>query len=69
MHYSVLLKSINVSDRSLQIGSHLKGTGQVNGTVFDSGTTLAYLPQPVYQDLLEEVVESASSSGKIEPVM
>ena len=57
MHYNVMLKSIEVNGHSLQIGAHLNGTSQLSGTIFDSGTTLAYVPQSIYQEFLEEVLQ------------
>ena len=52
-----MLKSIEVNGHSLQIGAHLNGTSQLSGTIFDSGTTLAYVPQSIYQEFLEEVLQ------------
>ncbi|KQJ99261.1 aspartic proteinase-like protein 2 isoform X1 [Brachypodium distachyon] len=54
-HYNVNLESINVGGTTLQLPSHMFETGEKKGTIIDSGTTLTYLPELVYKDVLAAV--------------
>lgn len=53
-HYNVVLKSIDVGGQTLSLPVSLFGSG-TGGTIVDSGTTLAYLPSTVYQQVLDQV--------------
>ncbi|GJN21054.1 hypothetical protein PR202_gb08500 [Eleusine coracana subsp. coracana] len=54
-HYNVNLKGIAVGDVTLQLPTTTSGTDQNRGTIIDSGTTLTYLPEAVYDSLIAAV--------------
>ncbi|MCO5607278.1 hypothetical protein L7F22_061471 [Adiantum nelumboides] len=58
LHYNVNLKSIQVNSRSIQLDEPSSTSGEITGTIFDSGTTLAYIPESAYLDLLQQVFAS-----------
>lgn len=49
------LKDIEVDREVLQLPSDTFDSGNGRGTVIDSGTTLAYLPDTVYDQLMTKV--------------
>lgn len=51
-HYNVNLKSIDVGGTTLQLPAHVFETGEKKGTIIDSGTTLTYLPELVFKDVM-----------------
>uniref|UniRef100_A0A0D3FUA3 Peptidase A1 domain-containing protein n=1 Tax=Oryza barthii TaxID=65489 RepID=A0A0D3FUA3_9ORYZ len=51
-HYNVNLKSIDVGGTALKLPSHMFDTGEKKGTIIDSGTTLTYLPEIVYKEIM-----------------
>lgn len=55
IHYNVGLKGIDVKGQALAIDSSVFETMENEGTVIDSGTTLAYLPEGVYDAFLNAV--------------
>lgn len=54
-HYNVNLKGIDVGGESLQIPSDIFDASKSKGTIIDSGTTLAYLPDAAYKPLVNAV--------------
>jgi len=54
-HYNVNLKAIDVSGATLKLPTNIFDNGQSKGTIIDSGTTLAYLPEVVYKAIQSEV--------------
>ncbi|XP_024637326.1 aspartic proteinase 36 isoform X3 [Medicago truncatula] len=54
-HYNVVLKNIEVDGDVLQLPSDIFDSGNGKGTVIDSGTTLAYLPVIVYDQLIPKI--------------
>ena len=60
-HYNVKLKSIDVGGTALQLPSHIFETGEKKGTIIDSGTTLTYLPELVYKEVMAKVCQKALS--------
>lgn len=54
-HYNVNLKSIDVGGTALQLPSHIFETGEKKGTIIDSGTTLTYLPELVYKEVMAKI--------------
>uniref|UniRef100_A0A8R7PF11 Peptidase A1 domain-containing protein n=1 Tax=Triticum urartu TaxID=4572 RepID=A0A8R7PF11_TRIUA len=54
-HYNVNLKSIDVGNTALQLPSHIFETGEKKGTIIDSGTTLTYLPELVYKEIMAKI--------------
>lgn len=57
-HYNVVLKEIEVGGDNLSLPSDVFDNGLRKGTIIDSGTTLAYLPQVVYGELMSKVNDS-----------
>ncbi|XP_057424436.1 aspartic proteinase 36-like [Lotus japonicus] len=55
-HYNVILKNIEVDGDILQLPSDTFDSENGKGTVIDSGTTLAYLPRIVYDQLMSKVL-------------
>jgi hypothetical protein len=54
------MKSIDVGGTALQLPSHIFETGEKKGTIIDSGTTLTYLPELVYKDVMAKVWQRPS---------
>ncbi|KAJ1279088.1 hypothetical protein BS78_04G128700 [Paspalum vaginatum] len=54
-HYNVNLEGISVGGATLQLPTSTFNTSENQGTIIDSGTTLAYLPEAVYKTLLSAV--------------
>lgn len=50
------MKSIDVGGEFLRLPPDLFENGENRGTIIDSGTTLAYLPESAYRPLLDAVV-------------
>ncbi|KAH7282257.1 hypothetical protein KP509_35G021900 [Ceratopteris richardii] len=61
LHYNVNLKSIQVSGQSIKLAETSSESGGVTGTIFDSGTTLAYFPEASYSELVEMVFSPQGS--------
>lgn len=57
-HYNVNLKTIEVGGHYLDLPTDVFDTGDGKGTIIDSGTTLAYLPEAVYDPLLTKVMSN-----------
>nr|AJA74402.1 aspartic protease [Cicer arietinum] len=55
-HYNVILKDMEVDGESIQLPTDLFGSGNGRGTIIDSGTTLAYLPASVYDQLVTRIL-------------
>lgn len=49
------LKAVEVGGTVLQLPTDLFGSGSVGGAIIDSGTTLAYLPEAVYNRVFNAV--------------
>ncbi|KAI5076611.1 hypothetical protein GOP47_0008676 [Adiantum capillus-veneris] len=60
LHYNVNLKSIQVNGQPIQWDQSSSTSGEITGTIFDSGTTLAYIPEASYLDLLQQVFPTQS---------
>lgn len=54
-HYNIELKSIDVNGEDLKLPTSLFDFLKKKGAVVDSGTTLAYFPDEVYNQLMEKV--------------
>ncbi|KAL5567044.1 hypothetical protein UlMin_030208 [Ulmus minor] len=54
-HYNVVMKAIEVGGDFLNLPSDVFDTSDGKGTIIDSGTTLAYLPNAVYESLMDKV--------------
>ncbi|KAF3575048.1 hypothetical protein F2Q69_00059270 [Brassica cretica] len=55
VHYNVILKAIDVDGEPLDLPPSIASFGGNGGTIIDSGTTLAYLPQDLYNSLLKQI--------------
>ncbi|PIN01837.1 Aspartyl protease [Handroanthus impetiginosus] len=55
-HYNVNLKAVEVGGEFLNLSTDLFDMGSSRGTIIDSGTTLAYLPSEVYQQLMARMM-------------
>ncbi|KAL3630920.1 hypothetical protein CASFOL_023904 [Castilleja foliolosa] len=53
-HYNVNLKAVEVGDQFLNLPTDIFDAGSDRGTIIDSGTTLAYLPSVLYQQLIDK---------------
>ncbi|KAK6911129.1 Xylanase inhibitor, N-terminal [Dillenia turbinata] len=66
-HYNVNMKAIEVGGDVLQLPTDVFETGDHKGTIIDSGTTLAYVPDAVYQQLMTKIF-SEQPNLKLETV-
>ncbi|XP_058093581.1 aspartic proteinase 36-like isoform X2 [Magnolia sinica] len=60
-HYNVNLKAIEVGNTVLNLPTDVFESGDRKGTIIDSGTTLAYLPDAVYTPLVDAILASQRS--------
>ncbi|XP_008794007.2 aspartic proteinase 39-like [Phoenix dactylifera] len=61
-HYNLNLESIAVNGQTVSINSSVFTTSSTQGTIVDSGTTLAYLAEDAYDPFVNAIVASLSSS-------
>ncbi|XP_072956845.1 aspartic proteinase 36 [Typha angustifolia] len=61
-HYNLNLESIAVNGQTLAIDSSLFMTSNTQGTIVDSGTTLAYLADEAYDPFVNAIIASISPS-------
>nr|CAN83119.1 hypothetical protein VITISV_043393 [Vitis vinifera] len=54
-HYNVNMKAVEVGGYFLNLPTDVFDVGDKKGTIIDSGTTLAYLPEVVYDQLLSKI--------------
>ncbi|KAL2526199.1 Eukaryotic aspartyl protease family protein [Abeliophyllum distichum] len=55
-HYNVLMKAVDVGGQFLDLPTDLFGFDSNRDTIIDSGTTLAYLPSGVYNQVIEKMM-------------
>ncbi|CAN1345362.1 Aspartic proteinase 36, partial [Linum perenne] len=55
-HYNVGLKEVEVDGEMLDLPTDIFDTGDRKGTIIDSGTTLAYLPEVVYESMMSKIL-------------
>lgn len=60
-HYNVELKAVEVGGDVLQLPTDIFDVGAKRGTIIDSGTTLAYLPDLVYKQVLQKIDDAQPS--------
>ncbi|KAL6527065.1 hypothetical protein OROGR_016155 [Orobanche gracilis] len=60
-HYNVELRGVDVGGKSLDLPTGFFGFGPSRRAIIDSGTTLAYLPSDVYQQLVNEMMSHQPS--------
>ncbi|XP_057788841.1 aspartic proteinase 36-like [Salvia miltiorrhiza] len=56
-HYNVILKGVQVGDKFLDLPAGSSGVDPPKRAIIDSGTTLAYLPAGVYEQLMNKMME------------
>ena len=54
-HYNINMTAVQVGRDFLNLPTDIVGVGDRKGTIIDSGTTLAYLPEMVYEPLVSKV--------------
>ncbi|KAM7461562.1 hypothetical protein LguiA_029683 [Lonicera macranthoides] len=55
-HYNVNMTAVAVGHDFLNLSANVFGVGDKKGTIIDSGTTLAYLPQVIYDPLIRKIL-------------
>ncbi|GLT51854.1 hypothetical protein SLA2020_252320 [Shorea laevis] len=55
-HYNVVMKEVDVGGEALDLPTDVFETGDRKGTIIDSGTTLAYLPEAIYDPLMKRIL-------------
>ncbi|XP_065873635.1 aspartic proteinase 39-like [Euphorbia lathyris] len=55
-HYNVVMREIEVDGDVLDLPSDVFDSSDRKGTIIDSGTTLAYLPNSVYEPLMTKIL-------------
>ncbi|XP_068317810.1 aspartic proteinase 36-like isoform X2 [Pyrus communis] len=55
-HYNVNMKAVQVGHSFLSLPTDVFESGDRKGTIIDSGTTLAYLPDVIYQPLVSKII-------------
>ncbi|XP_050144151.1 aspartic proteinase 36-like [Malus sylvestris] len=55
-HYNVNMKAVQVGRSFLSLPTDVFEAGDRKGTIIDSGTTLAYLPDVIYQPLVSKII-------------
>ena len=60
-HYSVNMTAVQVGHTFLSLATDASQQGDRKGTIIDSGTTLAYLPEGIYEPLVSKVYKSLTS--------
>jgi hypothetical protein len=61
-HYNVNLKSIAVNGKNIPIDSSLWTAQNARGTIIDSGTTLSYFADGIYDQIVNAVSSSYDTS-------
>ncbi|KAI4304711.1 hypothetical protein MLD38_040186 [Melastoma candidum] len=64
-HYNLNLQSISVGGQKLAIDSTVFSTSNSQGTIIDSGTTLAYFAEAAYNPFVTAITESVSGSARV----
>ncbi|KVH90946.1 aspartic proteinase-like protein 2 isoform X3 [Cynara cardunculus var. scolymus] len=59
-HYAANVMGIEVGTQFLNLSTNTNGSGDKTRTIIDSGTTLAYLPDAIYNPLVKEIVAGQS---------
>lgn len=57
-HYNVNLTKIEIDGAALKVDLRVFETGEKEGTIIDSGTTLAYISTPAYKPLLAAIMQA-----------
>ncbi|XP_043720644.1 aspartic proteinase 36-like isoform X1 [Telopea speciosissima] len=60
-HYNVNMQSVEVGGTVLQLPTDVFDTGSQKGTIIDSGTTLAYLAEAIYEPMMNAILAQHSN--------
>ncbi|XP_010521704.1 PREDICTED: aspartic proteinase-like protein 2 [Tarenaya hassleriana] len=63
-HYNVDLQTISVNGQVLPIDPSVFALATSEGTIIDTGTTLAYLPEEAYDPFLQAITNSVSQNAR-----
>lgn len=63
-HYNLNLQSISVNGQTLSINPSVFATSSSQGTIIDSGTTLAYLAEQAYEPFVNAITNIVSQSAQ-----
>ncbi|KAM7260468.1 hypothetical protein ACFE04_016209 [Oxalis oulophora] len=55
-HYNINMTAVQVGNETLNLPTGVFEAGDQKGTIIDSGTTLAYLPEVVYEPLISKIM-------------
>ncbi|CAJ2633400.1 aspartic proteinase 36 isoform X2 [Trifolium pratense] len=55
-HYNVILKDMEIDGETVRLPLDLFGSGSGRGTIIDSGTTLAYIPASIYDQIVPKIL-------------
>ncbi|XP_027350639.1 aspartic proteinase-like protein 2 isoform X3 [Abrus precatorius] len=55
-HYNVNMTAVQVGHTFLSLSTDVLAQGERKGTIIDSGTTLAYLPESIYEPLVYKII-------------
>nr|XP_017225601.1 PREDICTED: aspartic proteinase-like protein 2 isoform X2 [Daucus carota subsp. sativus] len=55
-HYNVIMKAVEVGGDVLELPTDIFDAGDNRGTIIDSGTTLAYLPDEVLRPMMKKIM-------------
>ncbi|MCO5608227.1 hypothetical protein L7F22_062433 [Adiantum nelumboides] len=64
-HYNVNLRGISVGGNPLIADSSAYETTDLQGTIFDSGTTLAYLMEPLYTSFINTIIKEVPTGARL----
>ncbi|KAK7394281.1 hypothetical protein VNO78_14803 [Psophocarpus tetragonolobus] len=56
IHYNVNMTAVQVGHTFLSLSTDASAQGDRKGTIIDSGTTLAYLPEGIYEPLVYKII-------------
>lgn len=65
-HYNVIMKAIEVGGDVLELPTDVFDTGARRGTIIDSGTTLAYFPDEVFDPLMKKIMQPNLQSHTVD---
>lgn len=54
-HYNVIMNGLEVAGEKIEVPADTSKSGENSGTIIDSGSTLAYLPDELLKPLMQKV--------------
>ncbi|KAH7282263.1 hypothetical protein KP509_35G022500 [Ceratopteris richardii] len=64
-HYNLNLRGISVGSNQLIVDESAYETTNLQGTIIDSGTTLAYLIEPIYTSFINAIIKGAPDGAHL----